>query len=180
MPERLKTEKPIKNDRFVIVEMDALKARVDSKAALELAILNTQITDILASNLDSDSREQAIVELQASRLSNIQLTLDSLRREYLGRLKERSRHIVNYQLIEDDLEAQSTGLVKKRMERLQGVLPAKAVSEAVVAVATPTVANNTGGEGQVAVTEVAAVKVTGEVVSNLVASPAITEGGENQ
>ena len=161
----LKPEKPVKDDRLVTTEMESYKARLDAKLAFELTLLNTELIDLLATSVDSDSRESAIIELQAKRLVVMQAVTDQFRTDYLTRLSERSLHVVNFQSLQTDLESQSSDIAGKRLAKVRKALIKKKRGN-VTETVTPTTAVSLG------------VKPTGVVSSGMnamVASGSVIE-----
>lgn len=130
-------KQPVKDDRFVTREMNLLKASLDAKLALELALLGIELINLLASSEDSDVMEDAIVDLQAKRLAVMQLEANELRTDYLSRLIERSRHVVNIQLLQPDLEEQSGAIIARRLRKVERVLIRKRTGGVAGVVTSP-------------------------------------------
>ena len=161
-----KPAKPVKNDRFVTAEMEIFEVRMDAKMALEISLSNSKIINLLASNVDSDTREFVISDLQAERLATMQLVAEQLRKDYLTRLSERSQHVVNVQLLQADLESQSLDITDRRLAKVSKALLRKNRGNVTEAVTPTSVAVSLG------------VKTTGVVSSwmnAMVASGSVIE-----
>ena len=174
----LKPEKPVKDDRLVTTEMESYKARLDAKLALELTLLTTELIDLLATSVDSDSRESAIYELQAKRLVVMQAVTDQLRTDYLTRLSERSQHVVNFQSLQPDLESQSSDIAGKRLALVRKMLLRKNRSTGLGNVAeavTPTTAVSLGVKPTGVVSSgMNATVASGSVIESVVVVPVIS------